>query len=180
MLITLFHLIIEFFKIGIFSVGGGYATIPFLYHLTNNYNWYTSDQLTNMIAISMLTPGPVGANMATFAGFQTCGIIGGIIATFALVLPSLIFVIIISKLLNKFRANFFVQSVLYALKPAGCGLLTAVGLGFMKEHVTTLPAIILFIFLFVLSFKFKKNPLYYFLIAAVVGILLQICHIKFI
>ena len=95
MLTTLLHLIIEFFKIGVFSVGGGYATIPFLYHLINDYHWYTSDQLTNMIAISMLTPGPVGANMATFAGFKTCGIVGGILATFALVLPSLFFVIII-------------------------------------------------------------------------------------
>ena len=178
MLTTLLHLIYEFFKIGVFSVGGGYATIPFLYHLINDYHWYTSDQLTNMIAISMLTPGPVGANMATFAGFQTCGIVGGILATFALVFPSLIFVIIISKLLNKFRENFWVKSILYALKPAGCGLLAAVGLGFFKEHITSLPALLLFTFLFALSFKFKKNPLYYFLIAAVVGIVLQICHVK--
>lgn len=180
MLMTLFHLVVEFFKIGVFSVGGGYATIPFLYHLINDYHWYTSDQLTNMIAISMLTPGPVGANMATFAGFKTCGIVGGILATFALVFPSLIFVIIISKLLNKFRENFFVQSILYALKPAGCGLLAAVGLGFFKEHITSLPALLLFTFLFALSFKFKKNPLYYFLIAAVVGIVLQVCNIKLI
>ena len=180
MLITLLHLIIEFFKIGVFSVGGGYATIPFLYHLINDYHWYTSDQLTNMIAISMLTPGPVGANMATFAGFQTCSIVGGILATFALVFPSLIFVIIISKLLNKFRENFWVKSILYALKPAGCGLLAAVGLGFLKDNMTSLPAILLFIFLFALSFKFKKNPLYYFLIAAIVGIVLQVCHVKFI
>ena len=169
MLMTLFHLVVEFFKIGVFSVGGGYATIPFLYHLINDYHWYTTDQLTNMIAISMLTPGPVGANMATFAGFKTCGIVGGILATFALVLPSLFFVIIISKLLNKFRENFFVQSILYALKPAGCG-----------EHITNIYALMLFIFLFALSFKFKKNPLYYFLIAAIVGIVLQVCNIKLI
>ncbi len=169
---TLLHLIYEFFKIGVFSVGGGYATIPFLYQLVNDYNWYTSDQLTNMIAISMITPGPVGVNMATFAGFQTLGALGGIIATFSLVLPSFLIVIFISKLLNKFSENFWVKSILYSLKPAGCGLLTAVGLGFIKEHLTTLPAVMLFVFLFALSFKFKKNPLYYFLIAAVVGVTL--------
>ena len=175
---TLLNLIIEFFKIGVFAVGGGYATIPFLYHLIDKFNWYTSDQLTDMIAISMITPGPVGVNMATFAGFRTCGIIGGVLATFALVFPSLIFVIAISKLLKTFRENFWVKSILYSLKPTGCGLLTAVGLGFFKEHITNLPAIMLFMFLFALSFKFKKNPFYYFLIAALIGIILQICHIK--
>ena len=177
---TFLHLIYEFFKIGVFSVGGGYATIPFLYQLVNDYNWYTSDQLTNMIAISMITPGPVGVNMATFAGFQTLGFLGGVIATFSLVLPSFLIVIFISKLLKKYNENFWIKSILYSLKPAGCGLLTAVGLGFIKEHITTLPAVMLFVFLLALSFKFKKNPLYYFLIASVVGILLQICHVKFI
>lgn len=177
-MMTLLHLIIEFFKIGIFSVGGGYATIPFLYQLIHDYNWYTTDQLTNMIAISMLTPGPVGANMATFAGFQTLGILGGIIATLALIFPSYIFVLLISKLLKTFRENFYVKSILYALKPAGCGLLAAVGFGFLKDNVTNLPAVILFISLFGLSFIFKKNPLYYILISAVVGIILQFCEIK--
>lgn len=177
---TLVHLIIEFFKIGVFSVGGGYATIPFLYQLIYDYGWYTSEQLTNLIGISMITPGPVGANMATFAGFQTYGIIGGIIATLALVFPSLIFVIGVSKLLKTFRENFWVKSILYSLKPAGCGLLTAVGFGFIKDNINSLPALILFVSLLILSFKFKKNPLYYFLIAAGVGITLQICNIKII
>lgn len=178
-MMTLLHLIFEFFKIGVFSVGGGYATIPFLYQLIHDYNWYTTDQLTNMIAISMITPGPVGANMATFAGFQTFGIIGGVIATLSLVFPSYVFVLIISRLLKTFKENFYVKSILYSLKPAGCGLLAAVGVGFMKDNLTSLPAIILFGFLFGLSFFFKKNPLYYMLIAAVIGITLQIFHIKF-
>ena len=177
---TLLQLIIEFFKIGVFSVGGGYATIPFLYHLINDYGWYTSEQLTNMIGISMITPGPVGANMATFAGFQTCGVIGGIAATVALVLPSLIFVIAVSKLLKTFKESFWIKSILYSLKPAGCGLLAAVGIGFIRDNINNLPAVILLVLLFILSFKFKKNPLYYFLIAAVVGVTLQICNVKII
>ena len=102
-MMTLVHLIIEFFKIGVFSVGGGYATIPFLYQLVHEYGWYSTDELTNMIAISMLTPGPVGANMATFAGFQTFGIFGGVVATLALIFPSFLFVCAISKVLKTFR-----------------------------------------------------------------------------
>jgi chromate transporter len=177
-MMTLIHLIIEFFKIGLFSVGGGYATIPFLYQLVHEYGWYSTGELTNMIAISMLTPGPVGANMATFAGFKTCGILGGIIATLALVLPSYILVLAVSKLLKTFRENFYVKAILYALKPAGCGLLASVGVGFFRDNVTNLPAIILFVGLFALSFIFKKNPLYYILISAVFGICMQFFHIS--
>ncbi len=177
-MMTLVHLIIEFFKIGVFSVGGGYATMPFLYQLVHTYGWYTTDQLTNMIAISMITPGPVGANMATFAGFKIYGVLGGIIATLALILPSFIFVVAISKVLKTFKDNFWVKSVLYSLKPAGCGLLFAVGAGFFKDNVTSMPALILFLCLFALSFKFQKNPLYYFLFAGIVGVVLQLCGVK--
>lgn len=177
-MMTLVHLIIEFFKIGVFSVGGGYATMPFLYQLVHTYGWYSTEQLTNMIAISMITPGPVGANMATFAGFQTYGIIGGIVATLALIFPSFLFVVAISKVLKTFKDNFWVKAVLYSLKPAGCGLLAAVGAGFFKDNVTSMLALILFICLFALSFKFKKNPLYYFFFAAIVGVVLQLCGVK--
>lgn len=166
-------LFIEFFKIGLFSVGGGYATMPFLYHIINDYGWYSSEQLSNMIAVSILTPGPVGVNMATFAGYQTSGIAGAVLATLSLVLPSYIIVIAVSKIINTFHDNFWVKSLLYALKPAGCGLLCAVGIDFFIDNVTSIKALLLFILLFLLSFKFKKNPLYYFLIAGVTGILCQ-------
>lgn len=177
-MITLVHLIIEFFKIGIFSIGGGYATIPFLYQLVHEYNWYSAKQLSDMIAISTLTPGPIGANMATFAGFQTYGIFGGILATISLIVPSFIIVVMISKLLKTFQDNFFVKSILYALKPAGCGLLAAVGVGLFRDNITNLSALILFACLFVLTFKFQKNPLYYFLFAGITGIILQLCGVK--
>ena len=179
-MITLFHLITEFFKIGLFSIGGGYATIPFLYQISHQYGWYSIKQLSDMIAISMITPGPVGVNMATFAGFQTFGIIGGIIATISMAIPTLIFVILISKILKKYNENFWIKAILYTLKPTGCGLLLAVGTKMFFNNVTTKPAIYLFIFLFLISFKFKKNPLYYFLFSAIIGIILQLCGIKFI
>jgi len=177
-MMTLLHLIYEFFKIGLFSFGGGYATIPFLYELVHSYGWYSTNQLTNMIAISMITPGPVGANMATFAGFQTFGIMGGIVATLSLVFPSLLFVIFVSKILKKYKDEFLVKTIIYSLKPAGCGLLCAVGCSLFKSHVNSSPAIALFLFLFLLSFKFKKNPLYYFLFASIIGISFQILGIN--
>lgn len=183
-MLTFIHLVTEFFKIGLFSIGGGYATMPFLYQLVYTYGWYTTSDLTNMIAISVITPGPVGANMATFAGFKTLsqlgllqGIVGGVCATLALVLPSYLIVIFVSKLLKTFRENFFVKSILYSLKPVGCGLLTAVCFGLIRDYVTNVPAVWLLLFLFLLSFKFKKNPLFYFIFGAVMGVVLHLCHV---
>ena len=91
----------EFFKIGLFSFGGGYATLPFLFHIAEVQKWYTPQQLSDMIAVSSITPGPVGVNVATYAGFLTTGILGSLLATTAVILPSYILIIIISRLLNK-------------------------------------------------------------------------------
>lgn len=163
----------EFFKIGLFSVGGGYATIPFLYQLIDEYGWYSAKQLSDMIAVSVLTPGPVGINMATFAGFQTAGIFAAIFATVSIILPTYFIVISVSKALKTFQDNFYVKASLDSLKPAGCGLLTVVGLRLLKNNVTDLWSVAILLGLFVLSFKFKKNPLYYFLIAGFVGVFLH-------
>ncbi len=171
---TLINLFLEFFKIGLFSVGGGYAAMPFLYHLISVYGWYTSQQLSNMIAVSILTPGPVGINMATFAGFKTAGIAGAILASVSLVLPSFFIVIAISKVLTDLHDNFWIKSILYSLKPAGCGLLCSVGVDFFIQHVNSPSAFAVFILLFLLSFKFKKNPLFYFLFGGIIGIFLDL------
>ena len=120
-------LFLEFFHIGLFSYGGGYATLPFLYHIVDKYGWYSASQLADMIAISSITPGPLGVNVATFAGYTTAGILGAFIATASILLPSVIIVVIISKLLEQFKNNKYVKSVIYCIKPAGCGLLAAVG-----------------------------------------------------
>ena len=105
-------LFFEFFKIGLFAVGGGMVTIPFLFDLTKKYDWFSAAELTDMIAVSQSTPGPVGVNMATYAGFQTAGISGGIIATFGLVLPSVVIVIWLSKLLSHYAENQFVKEII--------------------------------------------------------------------
>lgn len=165
------HLCLEFFRIGLFSFGGGYATLPFLYHIADVYKWYTPQQLSDMIAVSSITPGPVGVNVATFAGFSTAGILGALIATTSVILPSYVLVIIISKLLEKFKTNKKVQAAIYGLKPAGCGLLTAVALNIFKDNVLSLFGFLLFAGLLVISFKQKRDPLFYLGISAIAGLI---------
>jgi len=159
----------EFFHIGLFSFGGGYSTLPFLYHIAEIREWYTVQQLSDMIAISSVTPGPVGINVATFAGFLTAGLQGSMIATFAVVLPSFIIVIIISKLLEKFKKNKYIQSVIYMLKPTGCGLLAAVGIDMFINNISLL-GFFLLTGLFIASLSDKRSPLFYLGISAVFGL----------
>ncbi len=169
------HLVLEFFKIGLFSFGGGYATLPFLYNISDTYNWYTFDDLSNMIAISSITPGPIGINMATFAGFKTAGLIGSLVSTTAIALPSLVFVVLISKALRKFSENIYVKSIIYVLKPLGCGLLAAVGVNmfinnFLGENINLYNIMFLAV-LILISLHKKLNPLFYLGVAAIFGVI---------
>ena len=167
-------LIYEFFKIGLFSFGGGYATIPFLYHLSQEYNWYSLDELTQMVAVASITPGPVGINVATFAGLKTAGVLGSLLATVFEMLPSLILVLIVAKLLKKFSDNFLVKSIIVTLKPISCALLVSVAIGLIRPEINDLKAMILLAILLLLSWKIKKDPLFYIIISAIVGIVVQI------
>lgn len=121
------QLFIEFFKVGLFSIGGGLATLPFLYNISDRLDWYSHIDLANMIAISESTPGPIGVNTATYVGNTVAGILGSVVATFALVVPSIIIIIIISKFLNKFKDSKHVKNVFYGLRPASVGLIAAAG-----------------------------------------------------
>jgi chromate transporter len=168
-MIIYLKLFLEFFHIGLFSFGGGYATLPFLYHIADVQKWYTTNQLSDMIAISSITPGPVGVNVATFAGFMTSGILGALVATTSVILPSLIIVIIVSKLLAQFKQNKYVQSVIYTLKPAGCGLLAAVGVDMFVNNINLL-GMFLLAGLFFAGLTEKRDPLFYLGISAIVGL----------
>ncbi len=163
-------LFLEFFHIGLFSFGGGYATLPFLYHLADVHKWYTTKQLSDMIALSSITPGPVGVNVATFAGFTTAGIEGAFIATVGVILPSFIIVLAISKILDKFRQNKYVQSIVYTLKPAGCGLLAAVGVDMFVNNINIL-GMFLLAGLFFASLTEKRDPIFYLAVSGVVGLI---------
>ena len=122
------QLFFEFFKNGLFAIGGGMATLPFLYDMADKTGWFTSGQLSDMIAISESTPGPIGVNMATYVGFTTAGIWGAIIATIGLITPSIIIIIIISYFLKSFRDNKYVDAAFYGLRPASTGLIAAAGM----------------------------------------------------
>lgn len=121
----------EFFKAGLFAIGGGLATLPFLQDMAAKTGWFTTDQLADMIAISECTPGPIGVNMATYAGFLTKGVPGGIIATIGLITPSVIIVIIVARILKKFKDSQLVQDIFYGLRPASTGLIGAACVGVM-------------------------------------------------
>lgn len=165
-------LFLQFFHIGVFSFGGGYATLPFLYDIAEKFHWYTPNQLTNMLAVSSITPGPIGVNMATFAGFTTSGILGAIIATTAIILPSFIIITIISKVLDKFKTNTTVKGAVRALKPAGCALLSAVGIKLLfTSHLHLLGFLILTTFI-ITSFIKKRDPLFYLGVSAIIGAVL--------
>jgi len=161
----------EFLKIGLFSFGGGYATIPFLYDISVKYGWYTIKELTNMTAVASITPGPVGINVATYAGLSSAGIMGALIATISEVIPSFVLVIIVSKLLRKFSDNFYVKSLLTVLKPISCALLVAVAVGLLRPEVKDIKGIILMAVLLLFSIKGKKDPSFYILIGGVAGII---------
>ncbi|MCI2057341.1 MAG: chromate transporter [Oscillibacter sp.] len=117
----------EYFKVGLFSVGGGMATIPFLYDLSTKTGWFTHAQLADMLAVSESTPGAIGVNMATYVGYTTAGFWGALIATIGLVTPSIIVILLVAKVLEQFRHNRFVEAGFYGLRPASTGLIAAAG-----------------------------------------------------
>lgn len=123
---------LEFFKTGLLSIGGGLATLPFLYDMADKYPWFTRSQLSDMIAVSESTPGPMGVNMATYAGYATAGIPGAVLATFSLVLPSIIVILIVARFLQRFQDSVVVKRVLSGLRPASVGLIAAAGFGILK------------------------------------------------
>lgn len=190
----LFFLCMEFAKIGFFSLGGGYATLPFLYHMSEVYGWFSPLELSRMLAISSITPGPVGLNVATFAGFKTAGILGSIAATMSIMLPSFFMIIIISKMLKKFKDSPCLCSVMYALRPATAAMLAAVALRLFRDAIIRNPdfsgfnflqmqnfidikGFLLLVILFILSLRLKKDPLVFLAFGAIAGILLHINHI---
>ena len=128
----LLRLFWEFFKTGLFSVGGGMATLPFLYSMSEKTGWFTTAQLADFIAVSESTPGPIGVNMATYVGFTTAGLPGAVIATLGLITPEVIIIILIAGVLEKFRSNRYVDAAFYGLRPCSVGLIAAAGLLVVK------------------------------------------------
>lgn len=127
------RLIYEFFKTGLFAVGGGLATIPFLRDMGASTGWFTDADLTTMIAVSESTPGPMGVNMATYVGYHIAGIPGAILATLGLITPSIIIILVIAGFLARFRDSKIVDSAFRGLRPASTALIAAAGLSVAKN-----------------------------------------------
>ena len=177
-------LFLEFVKIGLFTFGGGYASLPFLYQIIEKYHWYTQEELTQMIAISGITPGPIGLNMATFAGFKSMGLIGAFIASFALILPMMVVTSQVFRTYLKFSESKIVKSILYVLRPTSVALIAAVGIRLfynliLRNDLTLknidLIGLALVLFLFALTFKLKRDPIIYMFIAAIIGVIVKFC-----
>ena len=177
LIVRLFY---EFFKIGLFAIGGGMATLPFLYNLAGTHpDWFNTSQLMDMVAVSESTPGPMGVNMSTYVGFTTGGVFGGVCATLGLVIPSIIVILIVAKILNKVKDNPTVQKVIYGIRPASMGLIAGAAVLVMKEALINvdlfeIKSIIFAVILYILMVKYKKHPIMYVAFSAVIG-----CIIKF-
>ena len=183
----------EFFKVGLFSVGGGLATLPFLYSLGAKTGWFSTADVANMLAVSESTPGPIGVNMATYAGFDCAGVLGGVVATLGLVTPSVIVIVLIAMALQAFRTNKYVDAAFYTLHPASTGLIAAAGWSVFALVLVNLDAyrasyqladllqwknLILFAVIWVLTNLVKPlkklHPVVFLALPAVVGIVFRL------
>lgn len=190
------RLFYEFFKTGLFAVGGGMATIPFLYDMADATGWFSYNDLANMIAVGESTPGPIGVNMATYVGYVTgrnaggipCAILGAVVATLGLITPSIIIILVVAAFLKSFRNNRYVESAFYGLRPASTGLIAAAGLSVVVSNLFFPDALaqgfslaffnwkgwILAVVLWLLTNKVKQtkglHPILFILASAVVGV----------
>ena len=180
------RLFYEVFKTGLFAVGGGLATLPFLQEMSASTGWFTTAQLADMIAVSESTPGPIGINMATYVGYTTAGIPGAVIATLGLVAPSIIVILIVAAFLQAFRTNKYVERAFYGLRPASTGLIAAAGISvvgsnlFLGEVLSlgsfNWKGLILGVCLWFLTNRVKKtkslHPIAFIALSAVAGVVL--------
>ena len=182
----------EFFKTGLFAVGGGMATIPFLEDMSTRYGWFTHAQLADMVAVSESTPGPIGVNMATYVGYLTGGVPGAVVATLGLICPCVIIILIIAAFLKAFRSNKYVERVFYGIRPASTGLIASAGISVLMLCIVDVTAfkasgnifdlvdpkaIILFALIWVFTNLVKKtkslHPLVFIAFSAVAGMVFK-------
>ena len=182
-----FQLFWEFLKVGLFTVGGGLASLPFLYDISDKTGWFSHAQLADMIAISESTPGPIGINMATYVGFTSAGILGSVLATLGFIIPSIIIVSIVSRFLKKFSENKFVKGAFYGLRAVSVALICSalvsvikislVNIPLFKEtgaifDLISIPGIILAVICWFVLKKWNPHPIVILGGSAVAGILL--------
>lgn len=182
---TMLLMAYEFFKTGLFAMGGGLATLPFLYNISAKYGWYTTQDISDMIAISESTPGPLGINMSTFVGYKMFGLPGAVVASLSLILPSVIVIVIVAKVLDRFKNSIVVKRIFYGIRAASTGLIAAAGLlvaklaflstgedkswGFDWKSII-LAAVLL---ISIKTWGKKLHPIFFIVVSAAVGIIFK-------
>ena len=181
------RLFYEFFKTGLFAIGGGLATLPFLNDMADRTGWFTRSQLADMLAVSESTPGPIGVNMATYVGYTTGNIPGALIATLGLITPSIVIILIVAAVLNAFRDSKYVNAAFYGLRPASTAMVAAAGIGVVllalldtsatglaifRWREIALAAVILVLTRWTPKIK-DFHPIIFIALSAVVGVLLK-------
>ena len=185
----LLQLFLEFMRTGAFAVGGGLATLPFLYDISDRTGWFSHLDLMNMLAVSESTPGPIGVNTATYVGYTTAGLPGALIATAGLVVPSIIVIILVARMLERFRSNPLVARTFYGLRPASAGLIAAAGVGVARTsllytgvfvlsnplQLVKINSVLLAVVLYFAIRKWKNlHPVVFIAASAAVGIVLRL------
>ena len=181
---TVLLIMIEFFLTGLFAVGGGLATIPFLEEMSVKYGWFSLDMLSTMIAVSESTPGPIMVNMATFVGSAQAGFLGSAVATFGVVFPSFCVILLVTAILKNLTDNKYFKAILQGLKPCVIGIILATGLHLivtncvmMKDSLgVDIKAICILLILVAIMLGYQKvtqkklSPIMLIVVSAVVGI----------
>lgn len=178
----------EFFKVGLFSIGGGLATLPFLAEIGEKTGWFTQLDLANMVAISEATPGPLGINMATYVGFTSAGPLGAFLAPIGLTTPAIVVIILVTKMLNRFKESPLVQGAFYGLRPASMALIVSAGITVASPALLRVSTymqtgsladlffwkgIVLAAVLFVAMRKLNWHPIIFIIVSAIVGVVFQ-------
>ena len=181
-------LFIEFFKVGLFSFGGGFGMIPLIQDAVIRHNWMSEDAFYNFIGVCESTPGPIAVNMATYVGFKTAGFAGGAIATLGLIAPSIIIILIIARMLRRFQSSAIVSQIFSGLRPASAALIMAAGLSVAQialfqvntwkvtgnlADLFKVKMMILTAFIWFCYRKWQLHPIIYIAFSAAVGILLE-------
>ena len=182
---SLLYIFAEFFRIGLFAIGGGLATLPFLFEIADNSDWISREAIGNMLALAQSAPGAIGVNLASYVGLTYTGPAGGYMAALGLIAPSIVIISIVARMLKSFKENKIVKSLFTAFRPAAAGLLSAAGFGAITLSIWNAGATVWYEFirwqetlflglLIFLVIKFKKHPIIYIVIAGGVGVVLRL------
>ena len=182
----LLYLFVTFFRIGLFAIGGGLATLPYLFELADKSDgWLTRQMIGDMLAVAQSSPGAVGVNLSAYTGIRYAGIPGAFSSALGLIAPSIVIIVIVAKTLKAFKENAVVKSFLAGFKPAATALISVAGLGAISLSLWNSAALswleyvrwketLIFLAFFLLIFKFKKHPIVYIIGAGIVGVVLKL------